>query len=72
MDVLDPGVMLLGVIPRDMVLEDDNVAVRDGVGVDIGDDGSSIVVDGLHAEHGGSRCHERQGEAKEAPHDGES
>lgn len=47
MEVLDPAVVLNGVSGGDMVLELDEVAARDLFGIDRGDDGSSVVVDGL-------------------------
>lgn len=46
-EVLDPIVVLGGKLGGDMLLELDNIAVRDLLGVDGGDNGSSVAVDRL-------------------------
>lgn len=59
-DVLDPGVVGGRVGVLDVLLEDDNVRVWNLLGVDRGDDGSCVIVDGAGVEDRGSCREQRQ------------
>ena len=49
-DVLHPAVVVRSRFLRDVLLEDDNVGIGDGLCVGGGEDGSCSLVDGLGAE----------------------
>lgn len=59
-DLLDPGVMSGRIIVLDVALELDDVRVGDLLGVDRGDDGSSVVVDRAGVQDRGSCCQHGQ------------
>lgn len=69
-DVLDPGVVVgdSGII--DVILELDDVRVRNGIGVDGAQDRSCAIVNGLDAEaKRGGLGNRRSGESESAAHD---
>ena len=69
-DVLHPAVMSRNRIGSNMLLEDNNIVIRDFLGVHGRENGSSSMVDRVNHD-GGGRCQQReQGKAEEALHDG--
>lgn len=70
-DVLDPGVMIRRSCLINVVLELDDVRVRNGLGLDGAEDGSGPVMDGADAERG-SVGDSRQGESEGGSHDDET
>lgn len=64
--------VVVGVLARHMLLELDDVAVGDGLGIGRGQDGGSISVNGLCAEggDGGRSSAGREGESSDASHCG--
>lgn len=70
-DVLDPGVMIRRSGLINVVLELDDVRVRNGLGLDGTEDGSGPVMDGTDAERG-SVGDSRQGESEGGSHDDET
>lgn len=66
-DVLDPGVMGLGFVGVDVILELDDVGAGDRVDVGSIQDRSRVVVDGLGAE-GSGRSHGGDGEGDDGLH----
>lgn len=70
-DVLDPGVMIRRSSLINVVLELDDVRVRNGLGLDGAEDRSGPVMDGTDAERG-SVGDSRQGESEGGSHDDET
>jgi len=70
-DVLDPGVMIRRSSLINVVLELDDVRVRNGLGLDGAEDRSGPVMDGADAERG-SVGDSRQGESEGGSHDDET
>jgi hypothetical protein len=69
-DVLHPGVVVLGAAQADVLLEFDNVRVRDDLGVLGRKERCRISVDALMAEGRRSRSISSQAECDEPTHDG--
>lgn len=69
-DIVEPDMVLRGVLIRDVLLELDDVSVRDGLRVDRGQQGGSITVDSLGAERrdDSRRDAGREGESSKALH----
>lgn len=51
-DVLDPTMVVVDICSLDVLLEDDHVRVGDLFGVDGGEDGGGILVDGVDGDGG--------------------
>ena len=69
-DVLHPAVMSRNRIGSKMLLEDNNIVIRDFLGVHGRENGSSSMVDRVNNDGGGRRQQREQGKAEEALHDG--
>lgn len=70
-DVLDPRVVVGSGIGRDVLLELDDVRVRNVLGVGRGEDGSGIAMDGADGEGGGGVDGSSRGNSTgEDSHDG--
>jgi hypothetical protein len=69
MNALNPQVVSLGGVLGDVVLEDNDIGIRDVLRVHWGDDGSSIIVDGVDEQWRASRQSRQSCETEDAPHD---
>lgn len=69
-DVLHPAVMSRSRIRRDVLLEDDDIGVRDLRIVHGGENGGSTIVNGVHDHRRRGRKQREQRKAEEALHDG--